>query len=281
MRPVKIFTDSTADLGKELLEKFDIESVPLYVQFPNKTYKDGIDINTNQLYALVDEHKQLPKTAATSPGDFITKFKPWIEQGYDIVFIGISSKFSATLQSALLASVDFPNDRIFIVDSKNLSTGIGLLVLKAKDFRDQGLSAKEIKEQVEEIVPRVRSQFAIKVLDYLHKGGRASGTSALVGKMLRVRPIIKVVGGEMVVYKKPMGSMRKALDIMLDDYMRTEIDSDYVFITHTMGDSQAKYLYDYISANKLPENLFITTAGCVISSHCGPGTIGILYIEND
>lgn len=279
MRPVKIFTDSTADLNKEILENYNISSIPLYVRFKEQTFKDGVDINTELLYELVSKNKKLPKTAAVSPGDFINAFKPYIDEGYDIVYIGISSKLSGTIQSALIALDEYPKDRVFIVDSKNLSTGIGLLVLKAKDLRDEGLSAEAIQLEIEKIVPKVRSQFAIKVLDYLHKGGRASGTAALVGNFLRVRPIIQVVDGELAVYKKPKGAMRKALDIMLEDYMKTEIDSDYVMITHTMAEPQAEYMKKFVSDNKLPRNLFTTTAGCVISSHCGPGTIGILYIE--
>lgn len=279
MRPVKIITDSTADLSKELLKEFDILSIPLYVQFPDKTYRDGIDITTNELYKLVEKHKTLPKTAAVSPGDFMQEFKKHIDEGFDILYIGIGSKISATLQSAIVAKNEFPDDRIYLVDSLNLSSGIALLLLKAKDYRNQGLSAKEIKDKIDEIVPKVRSQFAIRQLDYLHKGGRASGTAALVGKMLRIRPIIKVVDGVLDVYKKPMGSMKKALDIMLEDYIKTNFDTDYVMITHTMAPKQSKYMEDFVNEHTKPKNLILSEAGCVISSHCGEGTIGILYIE--
>lgn len=279
MRPVKIITDSTADLSKELLKEIDVISLPLYVQFPNKTYQDGIDITTNELYELVETHKTLPKTAAISPGDFMKTFDQYIKEGFDVVYIGIGSKISATFQSALVASQEFPEDRIFLIDSLNLSSGIALLVLKAKDLRDQGLSAEAIKEEITKLVPKVRSQFAIRVLDYLHKGGRASGTAALVGKMLRVRPIIKVEDGVLNVYKKPMGSMKKAVDIMLTDFEKTNIDEDYVMITHTMAPNQADYMVDFVQSNKKHNNLIISEAGCVISSHCGAGTIGILYIE--
>lgn len=279
MRPVKIITDSTADLDKGLLEQFAIESLPLYVQFPNKTYRDGIDITTEQLYKLVETNKTLPKTAAISPGDFIEAFEKHINAGFDVVYIGIGSKISATLQSAMVASAEFEKGRVFIVDSLNLSSGIALLVLKAKDLRDNGLSAAKIKEELDLIVPKVRSQFAIRVLDYLHKGGRASGTTALVGKMLRIRPIIKVNNGVLDVYKKPMGSMKKAVDIMLQDFIDTKIDSEYVMVTHTMAHKQVEYMQEFVNNNKKPNNLIISEAGCVISSHCGAGTVGILYIE--
>lgn len=280
MRPVKIITDSTADLSKEMLESLDITSLPLSVIFGEQSYKDGIDINTEELYDLVSKTNTLPKTSAISPATFILEFQKWIDLGYDVLYTGIGSKISGTFQSAHIASLEFPSDRVFLVDSLNLSSGIALLLLKAKDLRDLGKSAKEIKEALIDIVPRVRSQFAIRVLDYLHKGGRASGTAALVGKVLRVRPIIKVVNGTLEVYKKPMGTMTKAINIMLDDYLNeaSNIDLDYVMVTHTMSESNSEYMVDFVNNNLKPNNLIISNAGCVISSHCGAGTIGILYI---
>jgi DegV family protein with EDD domain len=162
----------------------------------------------------------------------------------------------------------------------NLSSGIALLVLKAKDLRDKGLSALKIKEEIERLVPLVRSQFAISTLDYLHKGGRASGLAKLVGTMLSIKPIIKVVKGSLEVYKKPIGKMSRALDIMLEDFNKEKenIDLDYVFITHTLANRQAVYMLDYLKRRFDIKHLIEGSAGCVISSHCGAGTIGILYI---
>lgn len=283
MRPVKIITDSTADLSKELLDKFDIVSLPLGVIFGDVHYEDGVNITTDELYKLVEEKNELPKTSAISPSTFIDEFKKWIDLGYDIVYTGIGSKISGTLQSAHIASLEFDNDRIFLVDSLNLSSGIALLLLKAKDLREQGKSAFEIQQALIDIVPRVRSQFAIQVLDYLHKGGRASGTAALVGKFLRIRPIIRVNDGLLEVYKKPMGTMTKAVNIMLTDYLNhgDNVDLEYVMITHTMAPKQEVQMTDFVNENLKPDNLIISNAGCVISSHCGAGTIGILYIVKE
>lgn len=280
MNPVKIITDSTADLSKELLDKYDIVSLPLYVNFGEESYKDGVDIDTARLYELVKEKNELPKTSAISPGDFFKEFDKWIKLGYDIVYIGIGSKISGTIRNAHLVAEEFPEGRIQVVDSLNLSSGIALLVLKGKDLRDQGLSAKQIKDKLDETVPLVRSQFAIQVLDYLHKGGRASGTAALVGKVLRIRPIIKVVNGELIVYRKPMGTMKKAVDIMLNDFIneKDNLDLDYVMITHSHAYKQSDYMEEFVKEHVQPKNLIISNAGCVISSHCGAGTIGILYI---
>lgn len=281
MNKVKILTDSTSDLSKQMLIDYNIDSIPLYVRFDDEIYKDGINLTTDELYRKVEEKKALPKTSAVSPGDFITFFEKYLEKGYDIIYIGIGSKLSATMRSAHLAidEINLPN-RIHIIDSMNLSSGIALLVLKAKDLRDQGLSALKIKEEIERLVPLVRSQFAISTLDYLHKGGRASGLAKLVGTMLSIKPIIKVVNGSLEVYKKPIGKMSRALDIMLEDFNKEKenIDLDYVFITHTLANRQAVYMLDYLRRRFNIKHLVEGSAGCVISSHCGAGTIGILYI---
>lgn len=281
MRKVKILTDSTSDLSKQMLIDYNIESIPLYVRFDDEIYKDGINLSTEELYQKVQEKNALPKTSAVSPGDFITFFETYLDKGYDIIYIGIGSKLSATIRSAYLAKDEINQpDRIHIIDSMNLSSGIALLVLKAKDLRDKGLSALHIKEEIERLVPYVRSQFAISTLDYLHKGGRASGLAKLVGTMLSIKPIIKVVNGSLEVYKKPLGKMSRALDIMLEDFNKEQenIDLDYVFITHTLANRQAVYMLDYLKRRFNIKHLIEGSAGCVISSHCGAGTIGILYI---
>lgn len=278
---VVIMTDSTADLDHRLLKEYEIYSIPLYVRFGDEIFRDGIDIHTPELYEKVQQKKSLPQTAAPSPGDFYEKFKPLMDDQKDIVYIGIGSSISATLQSARVAALEFPENRIFIIDSKNLSSGIALLVLKAKDLRDQGLSAKDIYEKVSDLVPKVRSQFAIQTLDYLYKGGRATGLQALMGSMLRIKPIIKVVDGKLGVYKKAIGKMSRALDMMLEDYLGLDqkVDLDYVMITHSLADKHAVYMMDIVKEKLNPTHLIESHAGCVISSHCGEGTIGILYIE--
>lgn len=285
MRKVKVITDSTADLSKEMLKSLDVASLPLKVNFSDETFLDGIDINTEDLYRLVSEKGELPKTSAIAPGEFILEFQKWLDQDYDIVYVGIGSTISGTFQAAHIASQEFEEGRVNLVDSKNLSSGIALLVLKAHDFVKAGFSAQEIKQKLDELVPKVRSQFAIQVLDYLHKGGRASGTAALVGKFLRIRPIIKVNDGKLEVYKKPMGTMTKAVDIMLTDFMeqveKNNVDLDYVMITHSLNDKQSEYMQDYVRKQVNVKNLIESYAGCVISSHCGKGTIGILYILKD
>lgn len=280
MNKVKIITDSTSDLSKELLDSLNIKAMPLKVIFEDETYLDGVNIDTKKLYELVDEKGKLPKTSAISPGEFIKEFKKWTDKGYDIIYTGIGSDISGTFQAAHIASLEFEEGRVNLVDSKNLSSGIALLLLKANDLKNEGLSASEIKEELDKLVPKVRSQFAIRVLDYLHKGGRASGTQALVGKFLRIRPIIKVNDGKLDVYKKPMGTMKKAVDIMLNEFFEKidDVDLEYVMVTHSFANKQAKYMIDKVKTKYPNINVIESNAGCVISSHCGKGTIGILYL---
>lgn len=283
MNKVMIMTDSTCDLTKELIQSRGIHVVPLYVNFGDLSYRDGVDLTTEELYAKVDELGFLPKSAAVSPGDFVNQFTHVIEAGYDIVCITIGSKLSGTHQSALLAKDMVDPDRIHVVDSNNLSSGVGLVVLKACDLRDQGLDAKTIKEKCDLITPRVRSQFAIQTMDYLYKGGRCSALSAFLGGVLAIKPIIQVNDGKLDVYKKAIGKMTRALDYMMEDYqsLYDKIDKDYVMITHSLAEKSAAYMKEKVAEIGMPKQLLETYAGCVISTHCGKGTIGILYILNE
>lgn len=281
MNKVLITTDSTADLSPEILETRNIKMVPLYVRFNDESYKDSIDITTLELYKKVETYGFLPKTQAASPGDFEIFFKKYLDEGYKIVHISIGSKISATYKSALLAIDLLETKDVYVIDSANLSSGIALLVLKASDLKDQGLSAEEIHEEILKLVPKVSSQFAIKTLDYLHKGGRASGLSAFVGSVLRIKPIIQVNDGKLDVYKKSVGKMSKALDVMIDDLVNLngEIDDNYVFITHSLAPDSFEYIKNRLEKEVKVKHILEGHAGCVISSHCGEGTIGILYIK--
>lgn len=280
MRSVKIFTDSTSDLTPEIYKKLDISIIPLYVNFDETSFIDGVNISTKELYEKVSEYGKLPKTAASSPSDFYNAFKPYIDADKDIVFIGLSSKLSSHLQNAVIAASEFEDGRIHIVDSLNLSSGIGLLVMKAADFKAQGLSAEEIANKVRALVPKVKTAFVIDTLDYLYKGGRCSALESFVGGMLKIRPVVKVVNGKMILGQKIIGKRQKALNAMLESVIkqRDSIDPDIVMITHSIS-NDVEYLKTELEKNLNVKEIIVTQAGCVISSHCGPNTIGILYIE--
>jgi DegV family protein with EDD domain len=278
---VNIVTDSTADLNAELVQRFGIKVVPLWVHINGQSYQDGVNIDRNLLFSLVDKCGELPKTAAASIAEFTEVFQTAEES----VYVGISSKFSSSVPNAILANDTLPTGhKAFVVDSLNLSTGIGLLAVKAAELSSKGLSAQAIQDELETWVPRVRTSFVIDTLDYLYMGGRCSAMENVVGSLLKIRPVIYVKpDGTMGVKEKIRGSRKKALDSMLEDFKKRlpNIDLQRVFITHTGCDADAEYLADELRKMADIKEICITYAGCVISSHCGPNTIGILFFAND
>ncbi len=277
---VKLLVDSTCDLPLEYLNENNVELIPLLVTFNEDEYLDLVGINTNELYQKVDELKILPKTASRSIGSFMETYDKIFAEGYDqIIYICISSKFSGTIQNARLAAEDY-NGKVLIHDSANLSTGIGLQVIKAVNWVKEGKSGEEVLALLEDLAPRVRAQFAVESLDYLYKGGRCSQTSYFFGKGLKIKPIIKVVDGGMIVYKKPIGKMVNALNKLLEIIKEDveNLDLETVMITHSLAEDSKNYLYEKLQEIVPEKSIMITDAGCVISSHCGKGTIGILYI---
>lgn len=284
MRPVKIISDSTCDLSPEQIKDLDIEIMPLYINIKDKSFKDNVDITVPDLYRYVEEDKVLPKTSAIGIQDYIDTFKAWIDRGYDIVFTGISGGLSSSHNNSRLAIEELgAEDKVFSVDSKNLSTGIGLLLLKACEKRDMGASASMVAEYMKSFVERVKSQFVIDRFDYLYKGGRCSSMARIFGTMLKIKPLITVRDGKMTVAEKPHGKKIKGLDALLRFLERDKdkLDLDHVFVTHTYADEDAKYLVEKIKEGYNFKNIYVTNAGSTIASHCGPGTIGILYIVNE
>ncbi|MBR3617237.1 MAG: DegV family protein [Acholeplasmatales bacterium] len=279
---VKIISDSTCDLSQELIKENDIEIIPLLVTFNEDTFQDGVDIDAKKIYEEVAKRNILPKTSAVSAMVLEEAFRKWVDQGYEVVYTGISSKMSSTYNNAVLAANEIGDDKVFVVDSKNLSTGIGLTVLKACRDRDKGLSAKEIVENMKYNIDRVKAQFAIERMDYLHKGGRCSGIARFAATLLRIKPIIFVRDGSMTVGKKPLGKIKVALDVMLkmleEDKNNNNVDPEFIFVTDAIAPESREYLIPKVKEMFPNTNVYSTIAGGVIASHCGPGTIGILYI---
>ena len=283
MNKVKIVVDSTVDLNKDMYEKLDIRVIPLQVRFDNEVYYDGVDIDQESLYAKVEKDKKLPSTAAISPVELAKAFQEYINQGMDVVFVGIGSKLSSTFQNVLIAIQDLPEGRVFPIDSENLSSGSGLLVLKCAKLRDEGKSAKEIAEIVQPLSKNVSAKFCLDRFDFMHKGGRCSAMVKLFGHLLHIHPVLKVVEGKLVVESKPRGPIKVAYKEMLEELKRdleTGVDMDHILITHAgMKKEDEEYLYQEVAKIVDPSVIKITHAGCVISSHCGFGTVGILYIK--
>lgn len=283
MNKIIVMTDSTCDLGEELIKKHDIKVVPLHVSIPGdeRDYLDGVNLFPDEIYKRVEEKGNTPKTGARNIGEFIEDFKKYIEDGFDIIYTGIGSGLSSSYNNAILAAQEYPEGRIEIVDSNSLSTGIGLLVLKMCKFRDEGDDVHEIARKVRELVPNVSCKFCIDQLDYLYKGGRCSGMTKLLANVLSLHPIAKMIDGKLTVYKVPRGKYVKAVDMQIDEFMKDlpNIDTSNIFITHSgRMDGMEEYIYEKIKDSVDPTNIHITRAGSVISSHCGPKTIGLLYI---
>ncbi|ERJ13218.1 DegV family protein [Haloplasma contractile] len=278
---VTILTDSTCDLTEELLEQYEIKVIPLHVIFEDDKYKDLLDINTDQLFKEVTKRGILPKTAPPTVSNFIDIFYDLIEEGRDIVYIGISSKISYTIQNATIAANEFPAGRIHIIDSLNLSGGVGLLALKAAKLVKQGLEIEKIVRRIRMYVPKVETHFVIDTLDYLHMGGRCSGLANFMSSLFKIKPIIQVKDGELIVTDKPKGK-QKAYDLLFkrivdDQYI---LDEEFVLITHSKDYEGVKVLKTNVIKDLSVENILETDAGCVISSHSGKGAIGIIYLTN-
>lgn len=282
MEKIKIVVDSTVDLTKEMYEANDFEVVPLNVSFGQDTFKDGVSITRDQLYKDVEKYKSLPATSAPGPQVFEEVFNKYLDQGYKIIYMGIGSTLSTALQSANIAKANIGSDDIYLLDTKNLSSASGLLALKAAKLAKEGKSAKEIVEILEKDVPNVVAQFSVETLDYLHKGGRCSGTAKVIGHLLHIHPHILVRDGKLIVYKKPRGTMKVAIDGQIEELKNAlpNVETDNIMITDSgVTDEIRKYFVEQVSKLVDPKVIRCTPAGCVIASHCGPGTIGLLFIK--
>lgn len=281
MEKIKILADSTCDLSEEILKENNISLIPFYVTIGEEKYKDRETLTTRELYQYVEKHGELPKTSAPTPEDFRRFFQQYVEEGYQIIYISISSDFSSGYQNACLAARDFAEGQVEVVDSRNLSTGIGLLVMKAVDLIKTGKNKTEIINDLNEIIPRVRTAFIIDNMDYLHKGGRCTSLQKFLGNMLKFRVEIRVVDGKMDAASRIRGSKIKALNKLISNLEEDlpDVDTSRVFVTHSMEDEGAEYLKEELAKLNTFAEILETQAGCVISSHCGPGTIGVLYIK--
>lgn len=283
MAKIKVVVDSTVDLSKELYEKYDLAVLPLNVTFGQDTYKDGVDITRDQLYEDVKKYKSLPATSAPGPQAFEEEFKKWLDQGYEVIYVGIGSTLSTAFQSANIAKMNLNSDKVHLVDSKNLSSASGLLAMKAAKLAKEGKEADEICKILEKDVPNTVAQFSVETLDYLHKGGRCSGTAKVIGHLFHIHPHLLVRDGKLIVYKKPRGTMKIAIDGQIEELKKAlpNVQMDNIMITDAgVTEEIRNYFVKEVSKLVDPKCVRCTPAGCVISSHCGFGTIGLLFIKD-
>lgn len=277
----QILADSTCDLSPEQLERYNIRLTPLYVRLGDRDYRDGVDIHPDDIYAHVAAGGALASTAAVNMADYVRVFSEYSRRMDFVIQVCISSDFSSCYQNACLAAADYPN--VYVVDSRNLSTGHGLVVLEAVRLAESGMPPEEIVAQLNEVTARVRASFILDRLDYMKKGGRCSSVAVLGANLLRLRPCIAVTDGKMGVEKKFRGSFEKCVRDYVTDRLagRTDLDLRRVFITHSgVDDEIVRIAREMIRSLQPFEEICVTRAGCTVSSHCGPGTIGVLFIEN-
>ena len=277
---IKITSDSTCDLSREQIAKYDVHILPLAVAMGENNYRDGVDITPEQIYAHVAKGGDLPKTAANNIADYAEVFAKYSKEYDAVIHLNISAEFSSCHQNACLAAEEFEN--VYVVDSRNLSTGHGLLVIRAYELAEAGKTGAEIAEELRGMVDRVDASFILNQLEYLKKGGRCSALAVLGANMLKLKPCIEVKDGKMGVGKKYRGAFDKSMKDYIHDRLadRDDLELDRVFVTHSGID---KELID-LAVNTVRElqpfkEICITQAGCTVSSHCGPDTIGVLYIH--
>ena len=277
---IKILSDSTCDLSKELIEKYDIGIVPLTVVKGDNAYSDGIDITPADIFAHVAAGGNLCSTAALSVGDYQDVFAKYAADYDGILHVNISSEFSSSYQNATLAAKEF--DNVYTLDSRNLSTGQGLVVLKACELAQTCQSMEDLQAQLVEFTSKVEASFLLDRLEYMVKGGRCSSAAALGANLLNLKPCIEVKNGKMGVVKKYRGNYAKCLANYVKDRLtgRDDLDMGTLFVTRTpVSDECLQAVAKAVEECDQFENTYWTEAGCTVSCHCGPGTLGVLFVR--
>ena len=275
---IKITATSTCDLPPELLERYQITMVPLYVSFGGNTYQDGVDASPEDIFRHVEAGGQLPTTSAVNIADYQELFSQLSPKYDSVLHITIGSEFSCCYQNALVAAEEFPN--VYVVDSRNLTVGQGLLVLAAAQAAERGDSMEDILKLLEDLTGRVDTTFVVDKLDYLAKGGRCSSVVALGANLLRLKPCIVLADGRMTVDKKYRGAFDKVLpDYAQDQLSGKNVDLDRVFVVHTRCDPSIPESMCRMMQQFGFREVLTAVAGCTISCHCGPNTLGIIFLR--
>lgn len=280
MSRIIIASDSTCDLNQELISRYQIQIIPLGVSLGDKQFTDGVDITPDDIYAHYAATGELPKTSAVNIAQFDDFFREHTADGSSIVLFTISSDMSSTCSNAAIAAEEYEN--VYVVDTQNLSTGGGLLVVAAAEMAAEGKSAKEIAEYCASLASRVDASFVVDDLEFLHKGGRCSAVAAFGANLLQLKPCITVKNGKMGVEKKYRGKFASVLEKYIAERIGdgSGIELDHVFVTHAGCDEQIvnKCMAQVKAAADFKE-IHLTRAGCTVSSHCGRNTLGVLFLR--
>lgn len=283
MSKIRIMADSTCDLSPELIEEYGITILPLNIVMDDICYLDGVETTPDKIYEWADANRTTPKTSAPGIEAAVEFLRPVAEAGEEACYLGISEQMSATCQVLRLAAEELEySEHVCVMDSMNLSTGIGLQVLYAADLVQKGCTLAELEGSLKEYRERVRASFVVDTLTYLQRGGRCSAVTALMGNALKLKPRIAVADGKMGVSKKYRGNQKKTVTEyvkdMEEDLLRAE--KERVFITHSgISEAIVDEVKSYLESLQHFDSIYVTRAGGVISSHCGPGTLGVLFVE--
>lgn len=275
MEKIKIITDSTADLNKEIIEKYDLEVIPLAVNFGEESYLDGVDIDIHEFLRRIKEGDTFPTTSQINPYTFYEYYKKYIDQGYKIISIHISSKMSGTYGSACTAKDMLGTDDIVVIDSLNVTAGLGLLAIKAAELKEKGYNLYEIEEKINETIPHVKSAYAFSSLDNLVKGGRLSKTAGAIGSFLGIKLILEAAKGEMAVMDKVRGT-KKAIRTILKELGNMDNKESCILLHIDNHDILPVLREELISRQS---DYIECQVGCVVGTHSGPDACGIAYIE--
>ena len=282
-RKVILSADSTCDLSEELKDRYDVHYYPFHILLEGKDYQDNVDIHVDQIYQAYYDRKTLPQTAAINVGEYADYFRPWVEQGYDVIHFCLGGALSSAQKNCVLASRE-PElaGHVFPIDSRSLSTGIGLQVLEAGDRIQAGMSAAEIAQAMEQIVPHCHASFILDTLEFMKAGGRCSSVVAFGANLLRLKPCIEVdnTDGSMHVGKKYRGTLEKVLPQYVRDKLAQypNVKRDHLFITYsTIDPSYVELVRKTVEDVMDFWEIHVTNASCTIASHCGPNTLGILF----
>ncbi len=279
-RKIKIITDTTADMQPDAAKAYDISIMPFTITFGNEIYKDGQNITVDELYKKVEETGVYQKTAAINIQEYYDEFKPWLDQGYDIIYMTISSKSSSAMNNAILAARQLgAEDRVHIIDSKHLAMSIADILIQIGDDINAGYEIDEIIKRAEEKRDRMQTMFVISTLTFLNKGGRCSNMAAFFGKMLKFHPVVWMNDGAIEIYKIKAGKVTKAVDAMFEQ-LEKDIKEYYipeVYVGDSRGEDLAEYLIEKLSKYFSADQIHRFKPKCVIATHCGPGTVGLFY----
>ena len=279
-KPVMITADSTCDLSEELLNRYNVKILPLTILLGEESFLDGAHYTPADMYKRYRADGTLPKTAAPSLQQITEFFTPFLNEGYEIVHLDISSELSSTCNNARIVGSEL--DGVYVVDSRMLSTGVGLLVIEGAECRDKGMSAAEIAEHLTALTEKVDTSFVLDTLEFMWKGGRCSGVAALGANLLKLKPALEMKDGKLGVYKKYRGSINSVYKQYITERLSgKKVRPGHVFITESGEIEQS--VIDELEAlvrQLIPvQEIHHTIAGCTVSSHCGPKTLGVLFIN--